>query len=69
MGETWDAKDTPILLHTFEYSVRNALIAWWAHFLVRGSRLRLFLQPLQLDFIHFKRAGNPDETSPLDLVT
>jgi len=46
MDGTWVAKDTPILLHTFEYIVRNALIAWWVHFLVRGSRLRLFLQPL-----------------------
>ena len=23
----------------------------------------------ELDFIHFERAGNPDETSPFDLVT
>lgn len=26
---TWLAKDTPMLLHTFEYIARNALIAWW----------------------------------------
>ena len=28
-GGTWLAKDTPILLHTFEYLARHALIAWW----------------------------------------
>ena len=27
---TWQAKDTPILFHTFEYIARNALNAWWA---------------------------------------
>ena len=26
---TWLAKDTPMLLHTFEYIARNALDAWW----------------------------------------
>lgn len=29
MGGTWLAKDTPMLLHTFEYIVRNALLKWW----------------------------------------
>jgi hypothetical protein len=29
----------------------------------------LFPDASQLDFIHFERAGNPDETSPFDLVT
>lgn len=28
-GGTWLAKDTPMLLHTFEYIARRALIAWW----------------------------------------
>ena len=28
-GGTWLAKDTPMLLHTFEYIARHALIAWW----------------------------------------
>jgi hypothetical protein len=28
-GGTWLAKDTPILLHTFEYIVRGALLRWW----------------------------------------
>ncbi len=27
------------------------------------------MRDAELDFIHFERAGNPDETSPLDLVT
>ena len=27
---TWQAKDIPILFHTFEYIARNALNAWWA---------------------------------------
>lgn len=26
---TWQAKDTPMLFHTFEYITRNALNAWW----------------------------------------
>jgi hypothetical protein len=25
----WNAEDTPMLLHTFEYIVRNALQNWW----------------------------------------
>ena len=25
----WQAEDTPMLLHTFEYIVRNALKKWW----------------------------------------
>lgn len=29
MGGTWLAKDTPMLLHTFEYIVRHALVKWW----------------------------------------
>lgn len=29
MGGTWEAKDCPMLLHTFEYIVRNALLKWW----------------------------------------
>lgn len=29
LGAVWVAKDTPMLLHTFEYIVRNVLIAWW----------------------------------------
>jgi len=28
-GGTWNIEDTPILLHTFEYIVRRALISWW----------------------------------------
>ena len=28
-GGTWLAKDTPMLLHTFEYIARNALTKWW----------------------------------------
>lgn len=29
LGGTWLIEDTPILLHTFEYIVRNALLNWW----------------------------------------
>jgi hypothetical protein len=29
MGGTWLAEDIPILLHTFEYITRGALIKWW----------------------------------------
>jgi hypothetical protein len=29
-GSTWARKDTPMLLHTFEYLVRNALLRWWS---------------------------------------
>lgn len=28
-GSTWARKDTPMLLHTFEYIVRQALLKWW----------------------------------------
>lgn len=28
-GSTWAKKDTPMLLHTFEYIVRHALLKWW----------------------------------------
>lgn len=28
-GGVWKAKDTPMLLHTFEYIVRHALLKWW----------------------------------------
>jgi hypothetical protein len=28
-GGTWRAKDTPMLLQTFEYIARNAINAWW----------------------------------------
>jgi hypothetical protein len=28
-GAVWMAKDTPMLLHLFEYIVRNSLIKWW----------------------------------------
>lgn len=33
-GGRWLAKDTPMLLHTFEYIARNALNAWWASMVV-----------------------------------
>lgn len=29
LGSTWLADDTPILLHTFEYIVRHAVLGWW----------------------------------------
>lgn len=29
-GGTWARKDTPMLLHLFEYIVRNSLLKWWA---------------------------------------
>ncbi len=28
-GGTWLAKDTPMLIHIFEYIVRNSLLKWW----------------------------------------
>ncbi len=28
-GGVWIIDDTPILLHTFEYIVRGALLNWW----------------------------------------
>jgi hypothetical protein len=30
MGGVWVARDTPLLLHTFEYIVRRVLLNWWA---------------------------------------
>jgi hypothetical protein len=29
LGATWRTADTPMLLHSFEYIVRNALLKWW----------------------------------------
>ncbi len=29
MGGVWTKNDLPLLIHTFEYIARNALIAWW----------------------------------------
>jgi hypothetical protein len=29
VGGSWAAKDMPMLLHTFEYIVRHALLRWW----------------------------------------
>ena len=29
LGGVWKAKDTPMLLHIFEYIVRNAILTWW----------------------------------------
>ena len=29
LGGTWDHNDTPIMLHTFEFVVRNSLLNWW----------------------------------------
>ena len=29
LGGVWRAKDTPLLLHTFEYIARNAILSWW----------------------------------------
>ena len=33
----WLSKDTPMLLHTFEYIVRHALLDWWASMLPKGQ--------------------------------
>lgn len=31
LGGTWIKKDVPMLLHTFEYIARQALLRWWQH--------------------------------------
>jgi hypothetical protein len=33
-GGQWERKDTPMLLHLFEYIVRNALLKWWQSMVV-----------------------------------
>jgi hypothetical protein len=33
-GAVWVAEDTPMLLHTFEYIARKALLKWWESMLV-----------------------------------
>lgn len=30
LGGVWDAKETPMLLATFEYIARGALLRWWS---------------------------------------
>jgi hypothetical protein len=37
LGAVWIAKDTPMLLHTFEYIVRNALLKWWESMLPKTN--------------------------------
>ena len=37
-GGVWVQKDTPMLLHTFEYIVRNVLIKWWESMLPAGRQ-------------------------------
>lgn len=39
-GGTWLAKDTPMLLHTFEYIARNALGSWWTSMVQDKKQLR-----------------------------
>lgn len=34
-GGVWTIEDTPILLHTFEYIVRGALLKWWSSLIHR----------------------------------
>lgn len=29
LGAAWTCEDTPMLLHTFEFAVQHALVAWW----------------------------------------
>lgn len=38
-GGVWIAADTPMLLHTFEYIVRHALLKWWETMLSKPCRL------------------------------
>lgn len=37
-GGTWVREDTPMMLHTFEYIVRNALLKWWASLTADGGQ-------------------------------
>jgi hypothetical protein len=37
MGGVWIAKDTPMLLHTFEYITRNILLKWWNSVVLQAS--------------------------------
>jgi hypothetical protein len=38
-GGTWLAKDTPMLLQTFEYIAREALAAWWTSMAASANKL------------------------------
>lgn len=37
-GSVWIARDLPMLLHTFEYIVRKALLKWWESMAARPTR-------------------------------
>jgi hypothetical protein len=37
MGGVWVAKDVPMLLHTFEYITRHALLKWWNSVVIQSS--------------------------------
>ncbi|MBP8055091.1 MAG: hypothetical protein KA314_04585 [Chloroflexi bacterium] len=39
MNGRWVAKDTPLLLHTFEYIVRHSLLNWWKSLLTKNDLL------------------------------
>lgn len=43
-GGVWVAKDIPMLIHTFEYIVRNALIDWW-RLMVSSNQDTQLIQP------------------------
>jgi hypothetical protein len=36
-GGVWTIKDTPMLLHTFEYIVRNAILSWWKSVILQNE--------------------------------
>jgi len=38
VGGTWKAKDIPLLLHTFEYITRVALLKWWSSMCASEAR-------------------------------
>ena len=37
MGATWAVEDTPMLLHTFAYLTRGALLSWWETLVPEGA--------------------------------
>ncbi|MDQ0840298.1 hypothetical protein [Sphingomonas faeni] len=71
MGATWSSDDTPMLLHTFAYLARGALLAWW-HTLVPTDATRadppfteiLSVRPVADRFCPFPLTTptHPDET-------
>ena len=67
-GGSWMAKDMPMLLHTYEYIVRNAILNWWEQTALNNklSSLRKIIQiPSRLTVNHIPKVKTSCNNSVL----